>query len=223
MKILLYLAALILLSSCSSKDKIDPDDALNAHELYSKAKEYVKNKKYKDAAKVYSKIYFKYPGSDKSAKAELGEAYCLYKTGKYAEANDILENFFYLHPSHHNIQDARYLHCLSYYEQMTNIYRDQTINYKAIEALQHFVNMANDGDIRKLDAQQKIIILKDRIDAHEMHIGRYYLFKNNPIAAINRFQKIANNPHSLQREEALKRVEECKKILGIISVDQNKE
>jgi hypothetical protein len=81
---LIVLFVALFLSSCKKKledyELVEPAD-----QLFDKAESLMKKEKFKDAAKVYSKIYFQDPTSDDGAKAELGEAFALYQNGKYAD------------------------------------------------------------------------------------------------------------------------------------------
>ncbi|MFP3017976.1 MAG: outer membrane protein assembly factor BamD, partial [Candidatus Tisiphia sp.] len=67
-----------------------------------------------------------------------------------------------------------------------------------------------------IDASLKIDLVNDHLAGKEMDVGRYYLSKNNPIAAINRFQLIVDNYQTTSHvPEALYCLVESYLMLGL--------
>ena len=66
------------------------------------------------------------------------------------------------------------------------------------------------------DARLKIDLTRDHLAGKEMEIGRYYLKRNQVVAAINRFRYVVENYQTTSHvPEALERLVECYIALGI--------
>jgi outer membrane protein assembly factor BamD len=202
-----------ILTSCVSKkddDKIVPID-----ELYKSGLGLLENKKYEAASEEFGKIFFQYPGNNLTAQAELMQSYSLFLASKYLETVDILDLFIKIHPRHEDITYAYYLRALSYYMLIPNVELDQTYTYMA---KQYFEEMIKLFPYTKyaIDANLKLDLVNDHIAGKHMDIGRYYLNKNNPIAAINRFSIVIKEYDStIHVKEALYRMTESYSILGL--------
>lgn len=213
LNIFLIFISLFCIISCANlddEDKIEP-----AKELKVKADLLMIKKKYKDAAKLYSKIYFQNPGSEIGTDAEILEADAWMKEKKYDEAVLILDNFVKLHPAHKKIDYVYYLRALSYYNQIYNINKDQSAAVKAKEAFLDLKTQAPKSSYIK-EADKFIAIIDDMLASKEMEIGRYYLKRKNPVAAISRFNNVFDKySHTSHFIEAIYRLTECYVMLGI--------
>ena len=215
-RLLLAIIISIGLTACSKKKmEEDPDKITAAPILFHDAQGLMEQKRFRDAAKIYSKVYFQHPGSQAAARAELLEAYALYQASQYEEAVDIIENFVQLHPMHKDIAYAYHLKSMAYYMQIPRIEHDQSVTKKALRSMQEIVRRFPNSK-QALDANMKIDLIRDYIAGKEMDIGRYYLFKLNPAAAINRFQHVVDRYETTSHiAEALHRLTESYVILGL--------
>jgi outer membrane protein assembly factor BamD len=104
---------------------------------------------------------------------------------------------------------------LSYYNQIVDVRRDQSITVKAKRAFQDVLNRYPNGQYAT-DAKLKMDLVNSNLAGKEMEIGRYYLNKMEWVAAINRFKTVAQDyqttPHV---QEALYRLVEAYLSLGI--------
>ena len=66
-------------------------------------------------------------------------AFAYYQSNKYDEAIIALDRFIQLHPGHRDIPYAYYLKALCFYEQISDIGRDQRITQQALDALAEVV------------------------------------------------------------------------------------
>lgn len=212
----IFVAILVvsLLTSCTSKKK-DQDKVTPASELYSEGVSLLDKGDYKNASVEFEKIFFQHPGNDKTPLAELMQAYSLYKSGEHDEAVDILDIFIRLHPRHQYISYAYYLKALSYYSQISNIKLDQQKTRAAKASLQEVIERFP-GSKYAIDSALKIDLANDHLAGHEMVVGRYYLKKKNPIAAIARFQTVVKEYETTSHiQEALYRMVECNLMFGL--------
>lgn len=213
------LFSLILLSSvlvaCKSKT-FDDDDVIPSQKLYDDAISEFEAKKYKDASLSFERLFFQHPGKEITAQAELMQAYSLYLAGEYDEAVDVLEVFIKLHPRHQDIAYAYYLKAMSNYIQISDVQLDQSRTQNALSDLKE-VMQKFPGSKYAIDSSLKIDLVYDHLAGKEMLVGRYYLKRKNPIAAIKRFQTVVNKYDTTSHTpEALYRLIESNLALGIV-------
>ncbi len=204
---------MLITTSCTYKNN---NVIVPAVVLYDNGINNLKNGQYQDAAEEFSNIYIQYPAHPINAEAKLMQAYSLYLAEEYDDAIDIIDLYHLLYPRHKDILYSHYLYALSFYAQINNNNLDQTKTYIAQKQLKWIIENYPNSKYSK-SARLKLELTNDRIAGHNMIIGRYYLKKNNPIAAIARFQIIANdNNKPIYRPEALYRLIESTKMLGLI-------
>ena len=208
---------IVSLSLASCKSKVVSDEAIvPAQELYNSGLNALQNKEYKKAASEFEKVFFQHPGNSLTPQAELMQAYSLYLGGEYDEAVDILDIFIKLHPRHQDIAYAYYLKALSNYTQISNVKLDQSRTKYARTDLEEVINRFP-GSKYAIDAALKIDLVNDHLAGKEMLIGRYYLKKRNPIAAIKRFQTVVEKYDTTSHvPEALHRLVESNLMLGLV-------
>lgn len=215
----LLVVLLLILTSCSSGTKpvISEYKEKNVEELYSNAKSLLNDDSYRSAAKAFDEVERQHPYSDLAIKASLMSAYSHYLALNYDDAELSLERYIALYPADKDIAYAYYLKALSYYEQITDVARDQTITQLAMYSLEDVVKRFPNSDYAR-DAKLKIDLTKTNLAGQEMFIGRYYLRKEFYNAAINRFNNVVTNYSTTNHiEEALYRLVECYMALGVYS------
>lgn len=211
LSLLLFCTSILFACKTIKEDEtIIPEDT-----LYQKGTELLHHKKHKLAAQEFAKIYFQHPGSALSPQAEIMEAYSFYLAAEYEEAIDVLDTFINLHPMHKDIAYVYYLKGMCYYMQLSDAEHDQGKTESAQVAFQDVINRF---PLTKyaVDASLKMDLIKDHLAGSEMNIGRFYLKKQNPIAAIKRFQNVVQNYQTTSHvPESLYRMVECYIMLGI--------
>lgn len=184
--------------------------------LYNRAASTLDAGKYADAARQFDDVDRQYPYSQWATKSQLMAGYAQYKNLKYDEAVLALDHFIELHPGDENIAYAYYLRALCYYEQISDVRRDQKMTELALENLRQVTTRFPDSKYAK-DATLKQDLTMDHLAGKEMEIGRYYLERKQFQAAINRFQKVVEQYQTTtQVPEALHRLTEAYLSLGII-------
>ncbi len=211
------LMASVFLVSCQSK-KIEKNDKITSvNKLYSLASQSLQEGRYKKAATEFEKVFFQHPGHKIAFDAELMQAYSLYLASEYNEAIDILNIFIELHPRHQQVSYAYYLKALSYYAQISSVKLDQSKTRYAKMSLEKVIKLFP-GTKYAVDSALKMDLVNDHLAGKEMTVGRYYLNKKNPIAAINRFQEVIKNYETTSHvTEALYRLVETNLMLGLIN------
>jgi len=89
-------------------------------------------------------------------------AFAYYQSNKYDEAIIALDRFIQLHPGHKDIPYAYYLKALCYYEQISDIGRDQRITQQALDALAEVVKRFPDSPYAR-DARLKVELAIDHL------------------------------------------------------------
>lgn len=214
-KLLFYIIiAGVTLTSCKTK-KVDEDQLVPVNELYGSGVGLLEKQKYSQAAEEFSRIFYQDPGNQATPQAELMQAYSLFLAGQYDEAVDVLTIFTKLHPMHADISYAYYLKALSYYMQISNTQLDQSRTLLAKDSFEEVTRLFPNTRYA-VDAALKIDLVNDHLAGKEMDLGRYYLRRNNPIAAINRFQVVVDNYQTTTHiAEALYRLVEGYLMLGL--------
>jgi outer membrane protein assembly factor BamD len=188
--------------------------------IYSDADALVNEGDYEDAARKYEQVDINHPYSQEARRAIVMSAYAYYKAGKYDEAIGAADRYLTLHPGTQESAMAQNIIGMSYYVRVLDPKRDQTFARRGLAAydklLQRHPNSRYAGE-----ASNRARILRDLLAAGEMQVGRYYLRKNNFLAAINRFRTVVTEYQTTEQiEEALMRLTEAYMALGIVNEAQ---
>lgn len=214
--LLLISTCTLLLTGCSKKNLFD-DSVTPINELYNNGVKLLEDKKYTKAADEFEKVFFQHPGNTLTPKAELMQAYALYLDNEYDTAVDVLEVFTKLHPRHEDIAYAYYMKALANYAQVSSVDLDQSRTQHSKAGFREVINRFP-GSKYAIDAALKLDLVDAHLAGKEMLVGRYYLKKKNPIAALRRFQTVINKySTTTHSEEALFRMVESNVMLGINS------
>ena len=207
------LAAMILVG-CSSDDTPEYVER-PVEELYNEAVDQVETEDYAAAAETFLEVERQHPYSVWATKAQLMSAFSYYSDGQYDDAILSADRFIQLHPGNRDIAYAYYLKALSYYEQITDVGRDQRITELALQSLDDVVRRFPDSRYAG-DARLKIDLTRDHLAGKEMEIGRYYHERENYLAAINRYRTVVEDYQTTTHvPEALLRLSEAYTALGI--------
>ncbi len=221
--------ALFLLGGCatirsvlpwtSSKDD-EPNPKINLADespdlLYSNGIDALRKGAYGTAVTHFEAIQQNYPYSPWATNAQLMEGYAEYRRNGYTEAVSQLDRYLQLHPTSKDVAYAYYLRALCYYEQISDISRDQKGTADAMAALQEVVNRFPDSAYAR-DARLKIDLCRDHLAGKEMMIGRYYESQHLYAAAIGRYQRVVDDYQTTNHTpEALARLTEIYLKLGM--------
>jgi outer membrane protein assembly factor BamD len=212
--VLCVLSSLALTGCASKKDDLTKQEPVE--KMYNKAAALLDDGSYSEAAKEFDAVEQNYPYSQWATRAQLMAGYADYSNLKYDDALLALDRFIELHPGDDNIAYAYYLKALCYYEQISDVRRDQKMTELALDALKQVKTRFPDSVYAK-DVSLKIDLTLDHLAGKEMEIGRYYLERKQYQAAINRFEKVVEQYQTTTHvPEALERLTEAYMSLGII-------
>ncbi len=217
-KILQYGCILMMVASCSGSDKEDTaqEESKSAEVLYTEARDLLAERKYKAAAELFDDIERQHPYSEWASTAQIMSGYSYYKQRDYDNAILTFERFIKLHPGDESVPYAYYLIAQSYYEQISDVGRDQGMTRQAMNALRTIVRRFPNSDYAR-DAKLKLDLTRDHLAGKEMEIGRYYQAKQEYLAAANRFRAVIENyDTTTHTPEALHRLVETYLSLGVV-------
>jgi outer membrane protein assembly factor BamD len=208
------LLAALALGACSSPPpKVQPDRPVE--ELYNTGVNLVARGESTRAIQFFEEVERQHPYSVWSNKAILMAAYVRYRTQKFDEAIIGLDRFIRLHPGSREVAYAYYLRALCYYEQISDVVRDQAITLKSQEALNEVIRRFPTSQYAN-DAKLKIDLTNDQMAGLEMSVGRWYQRRGEYQAAINRFNTVVNKFQTTAHvPEALMRLTESYVALGL--------
>ena len=207
------LAALSLLTACSEDEEVYREQPVE--ELYNNAMDELLDGSFIDAAKGFDEVERQHPYSVWATRAQIMAAYAYYKNNNYDESIISADRFIKLHPGHRDVAYAYYLNAVSYYEQISDVGRDQGVTELALLSLQELVRRFPDTSYAR-DARLKIDLTRDHLAGKEMDVGRYYLTRGHYIAAVNRFRQVIERYQTTSHApEALHRLTEAYLSLGM--------
>ncbi|MCD8496779.1 MAG: outer membrane protein assembly factor BamD [Alphaproteobacteria bacterium] len=210
---LLLLVFLGLAACGTSEDDIQIEEPVDV--LYNKAADSLDEGNYFEATKYFEEVERQHPYSKWATQAQLMAAFSSYQDQRYDEAILALDRFIELHPGNPDIDYAYYLKALSYYEQISDVRRDQEMTKQARDALNVLISRFPQSKYAR-DAVLKRDLAEDHLAGKEMEVGRYYLGQGQVNAAINRFQTVIGEYQTTTHvPEALHRLVECYLTLGL--------
>lgn len=207
--------SMLFLAACSSAKEQKLEAERPVESLYNEAANALEKGNYDESARLFEEVERQHPYSQWATQAEMMAAYSYYKRTRYDEATLALDRFMELHPGHPNTDYALYLKALCFYEQITDVARDQEMTRYALESLETLINRYPESRYAR-DARLKRDLTMDHLAGKEMEIGRYYLKANQTNAAMNRFLAVVKNYQTTTHiPEALHRLVEIYMTLGL--------
>ena len=218
--LVICVAGVAACSSSSSTDEFsngenEIEQVESAQSIYDEAEAALADKNYREAIQKFQEVERLHPYSKWATKAQMMAAYTAYEEDSYEEAILALDRFVRLHPGNEDVDYALYLKAMSYYQQISDVSRDQEITKQALQSLNALVRRFPNSQYAR-DAKLKRDLTLDHLAGKEMEVGRYYLNRNEVNAAINRFRVVVTNFQTTTHvPEALHRLVESYLTLGL--------
>ncbi|MEM6475729.1 MAG: outer membrane protein assembly factor BamD [Pseudomonadota bacterium] len=167
------------------------------------------------AAALFDEVERQHPYSPWARRAQLMSAFSYYIARDYNKAIQNAQRFLSIHPGNKDAPYAYYLIALSYYEQISDVNRDQKITEQARSALRE-VNRRFPQSEYAADARLKLDLVADHLAGKEMEIGRFYQRSGQWLAAAIRFRNVVEKFDTTSHApEALYRLAESNLAIGI--------
>ena len=203
----------LMLAACSSTEPEYVERPVE--DLYNDAMDSLLDGEYEESARLFDEVERQHPYSVWASKSQLMAAYAYYQDNKYDDAINGLDRFIQLHPGNRDVSYAYYLRAISYYEQISDVERDQKMTRMALETLEDVVRRFPDSRYAR-DASLKVDLARDHLAGKHMEIGRFYQGQSEYLAAINRFRAVVQNYQTTTHApEALHRLVECYLAIGV--------
>lgn len=183
--------------------------------LYTAAKDRLDRHQYKVAAALFDEVERQHPYSVWARRAQLMGAFSYYLDADYTKAIAGAQRFLSVHPGNRDAPYAYYLIALSYYEQISDVTRDQKITLQAMDALGE-LSRRYPNTPYAADARLKLDLVRDHLAGKEMEIGRFYQQRGQWLGASMRFRSVIDQYQTTTHTpEALMRLTETYLALGV--------
>ncbi|MEO9601095.1 outer membrane protein assembly factor BamD [Parasphingorhabdus sp.] len=183
--------------------------------LYNAAKDRLDSGQHKIAAALFDEVERQHPYSPWARRAQQMSAFSYYLAADYNKAIESSRRFLSIHPGNKDAPYAYYLIALCYYEQISDVTRDQKITEQALSSLGEVARRYPNSRYAA-DAKLKMDLVNDHLAGKEMEIGRFYQRRGKWLAATIRFRTVIEKYQTTTHTpEALMRLTESYLALGV--------
>ena len=183
--------------------------------LYNRGAEELDERDYAEAIQFFNEVERQHPYSDWARRATLMTAFAHYRAREYDDAVAIAQRYISLNPGTDGASYAYYIVAISYFEQIMDVGRDQKMTELTRAALTDVIRRFPETEYAK-DATLKMDMVRDQLAGKEMDVGRWYLRRDQHLAAINRFKTVVEEYDQTSHvPEALHRLVEAYLVVGL--------
>ena len=215
--ILAAVAGSIAMTGCAKKK--NPDLAIEERPvelIYDTGASQLDARHWGDAVDYFHEVERQFPYSEWARRAVLMTAYAHYEGNDYEQAIGDADRFLSLYPGNASAVYAYYLKAICYFEQITDVGRDQATTEQALSGLRDVVRRYPASQYA-IDARLKIDMVNDQLAGKEMSIGRWYLRQSQTLSAIGRFKTVIDRYQTTSHApEALYRLVEAYLTIGLM-------
>ncbi|MFN3662710.1 outer membrane protein assembly factor BamD, partial [Yoonia sp.] len=146
-RVLGAVAALILLAACGGGGGDNrPLDDLTAQQIFNLGEQQVEAGNPDRAAVTFGEIERLYPYSEFAQRALIMQAFAYHKDRDYPNSRASAQRFLDFYPAEQDAPYAAYLLALSYYDQISDIGRDQGLTFQALQSLRAVIENYPDSE-----------------------------------------------------------------------------
>jgi outer membrane protein assembly factor BamD len=216
-RLTLVISALLLATACSTTPDQEALDSRPAEVIFDQAETQAASGDFAAAAASFDDVERLHPYSQLAKTAMLRSAQSYYLAGDPAQARLAAERFLNFYPADPDAAQAQFIIASTWYDEIVDVGRDQRATREAQTALRETVARYPDSEFARL-AQLKLDLTMDQLAGTEMDVGRYYLKRDQHVAAINRFRSVIEQYDTTSHApEALHRLVESYLALGVVS------
>jgi len=146
----------------------------NLAQKYQEALKYYHKKKYSKALILFDDLAQRYRGQAEAEDLYYYGAYTNYYLRDYTSARFYFKQFTDTYPNSARAEECRYMGAYCYYLESPKVGLDQEYTYRAIEALQLFINLYPDSE-RAQEAAGLIDDLRDKLETKAFNNAKLYL------------------------------------------------
>ncbi|NII85195.1 outer membrane protein assembly factor BamD [Pedobacter riviphilus] len=170
--ILVFVAALGIAGCKSRFEKLRASN--DVAKKYQEALRLYNKRDYSKALVLFEDLSQKYRGRAEAEDLNYYYAYTLYRLSDYTTARYQFKSFAETYPASKNAEEARYMGAYCFYLESPNFSLDQENTYKAIDALQLFINLYPTSD-RAAAAGKYIATLRGKLEDKAFENAKMYL------------------------------------------------
>ncbi|WP_131535785.1 outer membrane protein assembly factor BamD [Pedobacter nototheniae] len=170
--ILVFVAALGMAGCKSRFEKLRASN--DVAKKYQEALRLYNKRDYSKALVLFEDLSQKYRGRAEAEDLNYYYAYTLYRLSDYTTARYQFKSFADTYPASKNAEEARYMGAYCYYLESPSFSLDQENTYKAIDALQLFINLYPTSE-RAAAASKYIAILRGKLEDKAFANAKMYL------------------------------------------------
>lgn len=219
---LFSLSALLVISGCRSKyQKVLRSSDANLK--YEKAKEYYNKEDYYRALTLFEDLVNTYRGTDRAEEIYYYYAYSNYGLRDLTSARYHFKTFADTYPRSKFAEEARFMAAYCYYLESPVFTLDQANTYKAIEALQLFINLYPQST-RVGEANELIDKLRTKLENKSFYNAKLYYNTEDYRSAIFAFRNsIDDFPDTQHKEEMEYLIVKSSYLYAKNSIESKKE
>ncbi len=211
----IVLICMLGLTACGRGEGEVEVESRSAQDLFLSAERELDKGASLRAAGLFDEVERLYPYSEWAKRSVIMSAFAYYDANLFDRSRAAAERYLDFYPADQDAAYAQYLIALSYYDQIVDVGRDQSVTFDALQALRETIERYPDSQYTK-SAELKFDLALDHLAGKEMEIGRYYLKRGHYPAAINRFRAVVQEFQTSQHTpEALHRLVESYLSLGL--------
>ena len=163
----------VMVAGCKSRfEKLRASN--NIAQKYQEALKYYNNKKYSKALILFDDLGQRYRGQAEAEDLYYYTAYTNYYLRDYTSARFHFKQFTDTYPNSARAEECRYMGAYCYFLESPKVGLDQEYTYRAIEALQLFINLYPDSE-RAQEAAGLIDELRDKLETKAFNNAKLYL------------------------------------------------
>ena len=180
---------LLLLLSCSNKLPSEISENNKPSEIIALGDEAYAKGYFERAGDYYLEVnkYFPYSVDDEIGLSKAVDAF--YRARQFEDSRLAASKFLSLYPESSKAQKVLYYRSKSFCEEIDIVERDQSAARACISSFSDFLSLYPKSNSKR-EAEEHISSAKEFLVGQQLNVGKYYLNRNNPTAAMRRFKKI---------------------------------
>jgi len=214
------LVASLSLQGCSTLSSLieKEDSEKTVEEFYESATSAFEDELWETAIQEYEKLKSFFPYGDYTEQSYTELAYAYYRYNEPESAIRELNEFIRLFPKHPDVPYAFYLRALSA-DSVNKSWLDKFITDPAtrdtqstLRAFQYYNELINQFPKSRYapTASKRLIVLRNQMARHELHVAKFYFNKQAYLAAANRAKYILESyPQAAATHESLQLLEQA--------------
>lgn len=197
----LFLAG-VLAGCASTPDEDQVPETLSEEELYKLASNSIDHENFAEAIKTLRTLESRYPFGSFAEQAQLDIIYAYFMDYQPEAVRAAADRFLRLHPTHPNADYALYMKglasntsamgLLERYLPLDSSKRDPGQARQSFNEFSELLSRYPDSRYAP-DARQRMVAIRNRLAAYEVHAANYYMKRKAYVAATNRGRYVVEN------------------------------